>query len=161
MKLIAIPCSSQDINYLNLSSGRIEWLRTEEKKVAEGLWVPPLTSGLILWLRSLTKSSPYSLWNHAPISFTLQCIDSCGILLNCIFTWYHQNMLCLTSTITIGINLDHLYTKHQINGRGLALSSSPWFKYNIYIMYNFNTMGSKPGHYIPLPLGVKTRVLQE
>ena len=34
----------------------------------------------------------------------------------------------------------------EINGKALALSSSPWFKYNIYIMYNFNTMGSKPGY---------------
>ena len=43
-----MPYSAQGINYLNRSSGRIEWLSAEDKKVAEGLWVPTLTSGLTL-----------------------------------------------------------------------------------------------------------------
>ena len=147
-KSTTMPCSSQDINCLNRSSGRIEWLRTEDKKVAEDLWVPPLTSGLTLWLRILTNSPPYSSWNHSPISFPLQCIASCGILLNCIFKWYSKMCCAWLSTTLVGINLDHRYIKHQINGRALALSSLPWFTYNIYIMYNLNTMGSKLGCYI-------------
>ena len=42
-------------------------------------------------------SPPYSLWNHAPISLTLWCIASCGILL--IFILHDvSNILCPTST---------------------------------------------------------------
>ena len=79
------------------------------------------------WIMSLTNSSPYSLWNHAPISFMFQCIASCGILLNFIFTWYSKKNCAWLSTITIGINLDHLHKKQQIDDRALALSSFPWF----------------------------------
>ena len=105
------------------------------------IWSHPI--GSRVWLTPL----PIPFETMSP-SLTLQCIDSCGILLNCIFTWWLKIQCFWFSTITIGINLDHLYKKNQINGRALALSSSPWFLYNIYIMHNFNTMGSKPGCYI-------------
>ena len=66
-------------------------------------------------------------------------------------------MLCAlirTITITLGINLDHLYTIYQIDGKALALSSMPWSQYNIYIMYHQNIMRSKPRCYKELRICV-------
>ena len=48
IKPTAMNFSVQGINFLNHSFGRIKWLTAEEKNVAEGLWVSPLTYGLTL-----------------------------------------------------------------------------------------------------------------
>ena len=60
--LTTIPHPTHSINYLNCSSGRIKWLRIEEKMVYLYLISP-------YWLKGLDNSPPYSLWNHAPISY--------------------------------------------------------------------------------------------
>ena len=49
----------------------------------------------LIGLVSLTNSPTYSLWNHAPISSTLQCISTCGILLICTFTYYLETCFML------------------------------------------------------------------
>ena len=82
------------------------------------IWSHPI--GSMDW-----KNPPPCSYGIMPPPLTLHCIASCGIFIKLYIYMISQNMLCLTSTITIGINLNHLYTKHQINGRSLALSSLP------------------------------------
>ena len=105
------------------------------------IWSHPIGSGVWQTLLSI----PCEIM--PPISFMLQYIASCGILL---IAYIHD----ISKYIVHDQHNNHRYQpwspihKHQINGRALALSSSPWFNYNIYIMYNSILMGSKPGYYI-------------
>ena len=83
-----IPRPAQGINCLNHSSRRIEWLSTEDEK---GRW--ELTVSLIdIWshpIGSRVWTNPLPIpCEIMPPYLLLQCITSCGVLLNCIFTWY-------------------------------------------------------------------------
>ena len=65
----AMPLLAQGIKCLNqLLEELNDWFQ-RTTRVAEGLWVLPLTFWLTLWLRGWNNSPPYSLWDHAPIFF--------------------------------------------------------------------------------------------
>ena len=75
----------------------------------------------------------------------LQFIASCGILLIVYLHGVPKYIVCLTNTITIGINLDHLYSKHQWKVLVLEILAMIYIQYIHHVQFQYH--------------GVKTRAL--